>query len=116
MIMSLITANTAGATKRTVINASFFVSYCVGNIIGPFAFKDNEAPVYTSGITAILVAYCLEVALFVIFAWYMMVLNRGKARESAEREAGGVDIEQEKAISAFSDLTDKENPYFKFTY
>jgi uncharacterized membrane protein len=52
--MSLITANTGGSTKRTTLNALFFISYCAGNIIGPFAFKPSEAPVYRSGIIAII--------------------------------------------------------------
>ena len=33
----------------------------LGNIIGPFAFKTKEAPVDLSGITANLIAYCVEI-------------------------------------------------------
>ena len=58
MCTSLITANTSSSTKRTTVNALFFISYCAGNIIGPFAFKTSEASVHRSEIIAILVAYC----------------------------------------------------------
>ncbi|KAJ6024666.1 MFS general substrate transporter [Penicillium herquei] len=89
MIMSLITANTGGSTKRTVVSALFFVSYCVGNIVGPFSFKDNEAPTYTSGIIAMLVAYCVEIFLLLSFAAY-----------------AGADFDQ----------TDREDVFFRYSF
>lgn len=112
MIMSLITANTGGSTKRTVTNALFFISYCVGNIIGPFAFKSSEAPVYQSGITAMLVAYCVEIVALLAFAVYMAMLN--KKKENAMTT--GDEDEAMKVLASFSDLTDKENIYFRYTY
>jgi len=115
MIMSLITANTGGSTKRTVTNALFFVSYCVGNIIGPFSFRSSEAPVYRSGIVAMLTAYCVEVVALLAFAFYMALLNKKKDALCAET---GVDIGDRttRDLTGFRDLTDKENPYFRYTY
>ena len=114
--MSLITANVAGSTKRSAVNAIFFISYCVGNIIGPFAFKSSEAPVYTSGIVAILVAYCVEIGLLVAFAFYMIMMNKKKASALAALQAAHAGDEQERALAAFSDHTDLENPFFRYTY
>lgn len=116
MIMSLLTANVAGSTKRSTVNAIFFISYCVGNIIGPFAFKSNEAPVYTSGIVAILVAYCVEIGLLIAFAFYMIIMNKQKASDLAALQAAHGGDEQERALAAFSDHTDRENPFFRYTY
>ena len=115
--MSLITANTAGSTKRSTVNAVFFISYCVGNIIGPFSFKPSEAPVYQSGIIAIMVAYCVEIVLLILFAIYTAWLNKQKAagRDEMQGELGGEEDER-RALAAFSDYTDRENPYFKYTY
>ncbi|KAH8892139.1 MFS general substrate transporter [Thozetella sp. PMI_491] len=115
MIMSFITANTAGSTKRSATNAAFFISYCVGNIIGPFAFKSDEAPVYTSGIIAILVAYCVEIGLLISFAIYIIWLNRAKeAERTAMQDASRG--EPEGVLDAFGDKTDKQNPYFRYVY
>jgi len=113
--MSLITANTAGSTKRTTVNAIFFISYCVGNIIGPFAFKSSEAPRYPSGIIAIMVSYCVEIVVLLLFARYLSWCNKVKARNAAEQ---GLDAtsEEEKALMGFRDLTDTENPFFRYTY
>ena len=116
MIMSLITANTAGSTKRSTVNALFFISYCVGNIIGPFSFKPSEAPVYESGIIAIMVAYCVEIGLLVSFAFYMAWMNRRKAASLATLQSEIGADEQQRALAAFSDHTDRENPYFRFSY
>jgi hypothetical protein len=115
MCMSLITANIAGSTKRTTVNALFFVSYCVGNIIGPFAFKSSEAPRYPSGIVAIMVAYCVEIAILLVFAQYLRWRNTVKAREMIDKGYENTS-EQERAVMAFRDLTDMENPFFRYTY
>jgi hypothetical protein len=113
--MSLITANTGGSTKRTTVNALFFISYCAGNIIGPFAFKSSEAPVYRSGIIAIMVAYCVEIVVLICFALFLANANRKK--EIALRETGQDNAsEEEKCVMAFRDLTDLENPFFRFSY
>ncbi|TKA82447.1 hypothetical protein B0A49_00046 [Cryomyces minteri] len=113
--MSLITANTAGSTKRTTVNAMFFISFCVGNIIGPFAFKSTEAPRYPSGIVAILIAYCVELVVLIGFAIYLARCNARKEMKSAELGLGSASGE-EKALSGFKDLTDMENPFFRYSY
>ena len=117
MIMSLITANTGGSTKRSTVNAVFFISYCVGNIIGPFSFKENEAPRYTSGIIAMLVAYCVEIFLLLAFAIYAAAMNKKKV-ESVESVA--VDLQGISGplqdMPVLSDQTDGEDPFFRYSY
>ncbi|KAL3256992.1 hypothetical protein ABHI18_007154 [Aspergillus niger] len=106
LIMSLITANTGGTTKRSVVNAIFFISYCVGNIIGPFAFKSDEAPQYTSGIIAMLVAYCVEIFLLLAFAVYAAHLNRKKNGIASRGDQRDTELDQ----------TDTENVHFRYSY
>ncbi|KAH8647659.1 MFS allantoate transporter [Xylariales sp. PMI_506] len=113
--MSLFVSNTAGSTKRSVVNATFFVSYCVGNIIGPFAFISTEAPAYRSGIIAILVAYCVEIAVLVGFGLYLAAQNRIKERKIVENGLQNTS-EEEKALAGFRDMTDIENPWFRYSY
>jgi hypothetical protein len=116
MIMSLITANTGGSTKRSAVNGVFFISYCVGNIIGPFSFKESEAPKYTSGIIAMLVAYCVEIFLLLTFAFYAAMLN--KKKESAfERDGISLQDASFQSMDANStDKTDQEDPFFRYSY
>lgn len=44
--LSLITSNTAGFTKRSVGSSLFTIAYSIGNIIGPFTFRTEDAPEY----------------------------------------------------------------------
>jgi hypothetical protein len=44
--LSIIASNVAGYTKKTTVSAIMFIGYCTGNIIGPFLFFSDEAPVY----------------------------------------------------------------------
>lgn len=114
--MSLFVSNTAGSTKKTVVNASFFVSYCVGNIIGPFAFISSEAPTYPSGIVAILVSYCVEIAILALFAVYLAWQNKVKERRLQADPSLLAASDEEKKLAGFRDLTDWENPWFRYQY
>jgi hypothetical protein len=51
--LSLITSNVAGFSKKSVVGASLFVAYCVGNIVGPQFFLASEEPKYPVGITCL---------------------------------------------------------------
>ncbi|KAL4862827.1 hypothetical protein BDV12DRAFT_202688 [Aspergillus spectabilis] len=44
--MAMISSNIGGFTKRSTVNAIFFIMYCVGNVIGPQLFFESEAPRY----------------------------------------------------------------------
>lgn len=47
LLLSLVSSNTGGFTKKATVNAFFFVGYCVGNIAGPQLFVQKEAPTYS---------------------------------------------------------------------
>ena len=46
ILLSLISSNTAGFTKKAAVNVIFFIGYCVGNIAGPPLVKSSEKPNY----------------------------------------------------------------------
>jgi hypothetical protein len=46
LMLSITASNVAGYTKKTTVNAVFFLGYCVGNIAGPLTFFAQEAPAY----------------------------------------------------------------------
>lgn len=45
-ILSLVSSNITGYTKKSTVNAMVFVGFCVGYIIGPLTFLSREAPTY----------------------------------------------------------------------
>ena len=60
-LLSLISTNVAGYTKKTTVAALYLVAYCAGNIIGPQTFVPKDAPHYVPAEITIIVcwAFCL---------------------------------------------------------
>lgn len=88
---------------------------CIGNIISPFFYKESQAPSYQLGIGSLLAANCIEVILFFVFRYAFIWENRKKERLRAamEETSEGVAALNE---TAFTDMTDKENPNFVYVY
>ncbi|KAJ1561693.1 hypothetical protein HK405_003137 [Cladochytrium tenue] len=107
-ILSMISTNVAGYTKKTTVAAMYLIAYCVGNIIGPQLFLASESPNYPTA--KIVITVCLFLAavdVVFIYFWY----RRLNAKKAAERAAPGyVKIVGQE----FYDLTDGENPEFVF--
>lgn len=110
-MISCISSNTAGRTKKIAVNTVFLVGYCAGNIIGPQSFRANQAPGYAGAKIAMLISFCA--AEFCILAMYL--LNKRDNRIRDEKRAAMADNYEIPEYLAFSDLTDKENPEFRYS-
>lgn len=125
-MFSLISRNIAGQTKKSTTLALTFVFWAAGNMAAPQIFQKSDAPRYRKGFTA---HFCLY-ALFNIFLVVMRILlvRRNKAKENTVAEITPVDqdtsaTEQDgdgkptgevSHSNAFADMTDKENPAFRY--
>lgn len=89
---------------------------CIGNIASPFFYKKSQAPSYQLGIGSLLVANCLELALFFVFRFAFKWENRKKEKQRAELRDSGNEVTDVLNATAFTDLTDKENPNFVYVY
>ncbi|KAB5542477.1 major facilitator superfamily domain-containing protein [Coniochaeta sp. 2T2.1] len=108
LIITVGMSNVAGHTKKSFMAATIFVAYCVGNIIGPQLIKSQtKSKHYPELWTGLIICYCITIASSA--ALYYVLWRANKAKEAL----GPVD-ESEKAKLAFQDLTDKENPYFRY--
>lgn len=124
LIFSLISRNIAGQTKKSTTLALTFVFWAAGNMAAPQIFQESDAPRYRKGFTA---HFCLY-ALFNIFLVIMRLLlaRRNKAKTKLEANVTPVegdanaqnqDADGKPAVShsnAFADLTDIENPAFRY--
>ncbi|KAI1157993.1 putative MFS transporter [Nemania serpens] len=107
LTVSLGAANVAGETKRSYAAAAVFVAYCVGNIVGPQLVRsETRAEHYPALWTGLIIFYV--VTILAACALYVILF-----RENRRREQLGLD-ERERDRMAFKDLTDKENPYFRY--
>ncbi|KAJ6118643.1 Major facilitator superfamily domain general substrate transporter [Penicillium samsonianum] len=102
--------NLGGYTKRTTSLALVFLAYCAGNIIGPHAFLAKEAPVYQTGVKLVLACSSGQAVLAVLLRF--VLARRNKRRDAAAAAVGQVEISTDQ--SAGADLTDFENPNFRY--
>ncbi|KZF21427.1 MFS transporter [Xylona heveae TC161] len=107
-LLSLISTNVAGYTKKTTVAAIYLIFYCAGNIIGPQTFRPNDAPRYVPAEITIIV--CWGVCLFdlVFIWWYCKYQNKKKAALRAQPDYKKLENQE------WLDLTDRENPEFVY--
>lgn len=90
------------------MNAILLMSFCLGNILGPLTFRDEDAPSYTPAKVTIVAVDSVAIALTVLLLLWYMWQNKKRERQTAG-------IEQEKDVE-FADMTDRENPWFRYKY
>ena len=118
LILSILTANIAGHTKKVVTSAMIFIGVCAGNIAGPFFYKEAQAPRYPLGIWSMIVSHFVEIVLVAVLRTALAWENRRRDRLQVVGPGGeGEEARQwEMDRTAFSDLTDKENLNFRYVY
>jgi len=107
--MSVVTANTAGHTKKATSAAILLIGYCLGNFIGPFFFHAEQAPRYELGVGMMLT--CIGIQIICILGTWALLWDRNRKRAvmNATRSNDPVDGQNR----ALNDETDLENPNFK---
>lgn len=103
-ILSIIASNVAGHTKKTTVNAMNLIAYCVGNLIGPQTFLERQAPDYTGAKISIVI--CCALSVLIPFFMMYVYWSRNKKIDSNLKE----NVEN----LEFADLTDKQNPNFRY--
>ncbi|KAJ6013229.1 major facilitator superfamily domain-containing protein [Penicillium herquei] len=106
MIISLVTRNIGGQTKKGITMTIVFIGWAVGNLIAPQIFQNSDSPRYLHGFLAHIVIYAVFVGIVILARVILVARNRSK-------EQGSSEISHE---LAFEDLTDRENPNFRYVY
>lgn len=83
-----------------------FIGWSVGNLIAPQIFQEKDAPRYLPGFLVHVVVYAVYLGLVILTRIVLMAKNRRKVAAVAEITH---DL-------AFQDLTDTENPNFRYVY
>ena len=103
-LLSLISTNLAGYTKKTTVAALYLIGYCVGNIIGPQTFRPKDAPHYVPAEITIIV--CWVLCLIDLAALHLWLAYQNRKKSQIRSETGYTKLENQE----FLDLTDRENP------
>lgn len=106
-LVSCIESNSAGHTKKMTTNAIFYVFYCAGNITGPQTFKTSEAPEYPTGKKVMAGAAAAQIVLDIVIIISYVVKNHIRDKRNAK-------LPEDLDNPEFADLTDMENPEFRY--
>ncbi|OCF35092.1 hypothetical protein I317_01802 [Kwoniella heveanensis CBS 569] len=110
LLMTSLAVNTVGFTKKATANAVQIIAYGVGNWVGPQTFQAREAPHYRTG--KIILAAFYGLAIVDLFVLRMINYVANKRRDKKFRDDPDSCIQPEDA--AARDLTDKEQPAFRY--
>ncbi|CCK72924.1 allantoate permease family MFS transporter KNAG_0M00710 [Huiozyma naganishii CBS 8797] len=108
-VLSNISANAAGYTKKWTVSSINLVAYAAANIAGPQCFIAKQAPNYSGAKTSMVVCYAYCVAALIVLLLFNIMEN--KRRDKLQEERGPQKIENVE----FADLTDFENLNFRYT-
>ncbi len=110
MLLSLMTANTAGHTKKSVTSGLVWASTVTSNAVGPLLVNTTEAAQhYPSLVVPIIALVGLSIVMVGLLRIYMTYQNKRRDANSTVTEGG---ISQ----TAFKDFTDRENPNFRYSW
>lgn len=106
-------------SSTAVTNALMLVAFAGGNAAGSQAFQAADAPSYLPGKIALLTLLAVLFPVALLMYLYTERLNKRKAlavQQMAENNSWTPeDIKRESDRVAFLDLTDLQNPFFRYT-
>ncbi|OCF36980.1 hypothetical protein I316_01578 [Kwoniella heveanensis BCC8398] len=107
----VLSRNIAGQTKKSIAYATTFMAWGAGNAVSPQLFWNTWAPRYINTLYIHLGLYATYILL--ALATRTMLIRRN-AKKQAARELRGED-ELHANLHAFEDLTDIQNPDYKYS-
>lgn len=110
-----------------------FIGWAAGNMTAPQIFQASDAPRYRKGFTAHFCLYVLFNIFLVAMRFLLVRRNLGKRKaataldpanlaaeevseDGKERVGRGAHDEKIEHSNAFADMTDKENPDFRYDF
>ncbi|KAJ7079171.1 major facilitator superfamily domain-containing protein [Mycena epipterygia] len=123
LIVSWISANTAGSMKKSVVLAGYNAASSVGNIVGPLLFRDTGTPLYRHGLLSCIGVFAALASSILIASGKPAVL-RDASMDNRFRQRAQSQLDREKLEAASTgvalgdnallDLTDWHNDeYFR---
>ncbi|TQV95462.1 MFS allantoate transporter [Cordyceps javanica] len=106
LTFSMVSENTAGHTKKLLTQAILLVGSTTGTLTGPQITKDD--PEYTR--VKVLIIVCPAIALVFILTLRFLNMRSNRHRDAIQAAQSTVHVEN----SEFLDLTDGENPEFRY--
>lgn len=110
MVMSMVASNFAGMSRKTTVSAGMFIAYSAGNLVAPQLFISSEAPRYQTGFRGMIASFFCLIALALMLMAYLTWQNRQRDAKYGKVDPNTVQEDD------FLNKTDKELPYFRYTW
>lgn len=107
--LSLIASNIKGNTKKSTVNALYFIGYSIGCIVGPQLWNSEDAPRYNKGCISSIVSWVL---LFFCFVGYYISCRWENRRRDA---LAAMESDEQEGVALDSDMTDTQDLKFRYT-
>ncbi|KAI1350393.1 major facilitator superfamily domain-containing protein [Xylaria sp. FL0043] len=108
LVVAWIVANTAGATKKSVMMSVYNAASSTGNIIGPIVFNSKDAPNYFPGLRVMLGFFVATAACTVLQAANLTFLNKLQERRRVQN-GKPAKIKDTSMSDTYQDLTADES-------
>ena len=113
-----------GTLISKVASALVFIGVGLGNVIGPYAFFESQAPHYTTGVIVCMISRIAEVChlcillekeahsqIVVILVLRLAFAIPNKLRDKKFAEG---DLRYDPEVITYEDMTDKQNLHFRY--
>lgn len=105
---AMLSRNIAGQTKKSFVYALFFIAWAGGNAVAPQLFQAVWKPRYLNSLYIHLGIYALFIGNSLVMRF--VLARRNRTRDNALQGRENVHA------NAFDDLTDLQNPDFRYSY
>ncbi|KAJ4144316.1 hypothetical protein LMH87_003206 [Akanthomyces muscarius] len=114
-ILSLVSSNITGHTKKATVSGLLFVGFCTGYIIGPLTFLPHEAPGYKTAFNIMIACFVLNITIVLAMRQLMAFWNKKRDREfGTEAHSAGLAVE-EVVSQGVADETDWKNKHIRYS-
>ncbi|KAK5557124.1 hypothetical protein LTR46_004935 [Exophiala xenobiotica] len=114
-ILSLVSSNICGHTKKATVNGMLFLGFCTGYIIGPQTFLAREAPGYKTAFNVMIACFVLNIVIVLAMRQIMAWWNRKRDQEM-DRDNIMIGEHPEDALEQLElDETDWENKNIRYS-
>ncbi|KAI9276861.1 major facilitator superfamily domain-containing protein [Phascolomyces articulosus] len=109
IVLSSISNNVSGYTKKVFYNGTYLVAYCLGNFAGPLLILPEQAPRYLGGMAVYMAAMLISALLFLYARWAYVRDNNYRKQLKAE---GKLPLSQASSSNQLEDLSDRQDLRF----
>ncbi|KAF5703588.1 DAL5-Allantoate ureidosuccinate permease [Fusarium globosum] len=112
-ILSLVSSNITGHTKKATVNGMLFIGFCTGYIIGPLTFIAQEAPAYKTAFNIMVACFVLNITIIISMRQIMAKWNNQRDQEYGPKPvSNGLILEHGRQVDL--DETDWENKDIRY--